>query len=117
MISALRRYNLSQRLSFLWLIVVNSWLEKFPNPISQSEIFECFIEKFLMMGIKLSIKNRKMPQRDNLKPSFFDGVVGTSWKIPCIFIFSFIAWVIFGVAFYLLVELIAASGVVANLFS
>ena len=70
-----------------------------------------------MMGIKLSIKNRKTLQRDDLKPSFFDGVVGDSWKIPCILIFAFIAWLIFGFAFYLLVEFIAASGVVANLFS
>jgi len=69
------------------------------------------------MGIKVSIKNSKTPQRDDLKPSFFDGVVGTSWEIPCIFLFAFIAWLIFGFAFYLLVEFIDASGVVANLFS
>jgi len=65
----------------------------------------------------MKIRNIKLYKRGNWKPSFFDGVIGRSWKIPIIIIFAMIAWVFFITALYFLLELIVASGIVLEIFA
>ena len=62
------------------------------------------------------MKKNELNKREDLKPLFFDGVVGASWKIPMIIIFAIIAWLICGAAFYLFLELVVAFGDVVEFF-